>query len=317
MHLLSLQILFDVMKHLKGNDHFKLIQYLKNMEEKMKILSSTKKAITFLFTGIMAATVVSLPMAVNAANPISMTVTSAKGAAGTDVVVSVNVTADSKLSAATFLLKYDNTKLTVKSSVAGKASEGGLASINPKFDVTGNISTINCSFIHSTGITASGSIMDVTFTIKSGWNGSTPLTLTISDFVDSSYKALTYSIKNGSVTVTEATSVKTTTAASTTKDSGTAKTTLPEKTTEAANTTNTSATVVNATTTAVEDTETEMTVDTDVSTSLSNDESTVKEDNKAENDQNSSMNKAIIIIIAVSAFAIIAAFAAFIIRKKK
>lgn len=150
---------------------------------------------------LIALTAVSAPVSANAAGTVSLTVTSITAIAGEDIVISINISENSRLAAATFLLKYDTTKLTYKSSAAGSAAADGFSSINPNFAVNGNFKTINDSFISSDEVAAAGSMLNVTFTVNTGWTGSTPLTLTTSDFANGHYIEIPKTITNGSVTV--------------------------------------------------------------------------------------------------------------------
>ncbi len=273
----------------------------------MKTFKGTKKAITLFLSGILAVGMVSIPMVANAAGTVSLIVSNKSGNVGTDVVISVDVSANSGLAAADLFLKYDNTKLSVKSSKAGAAANGGFASINQDFAVSDNISTIKCSFIHATGITAAGSIMDVTFTIKSALSGSTPLTLTNGDFVDAQFKTLTNSIKNGSVTFSAATPTTTTIAS--------VSTSTVDSTTNTSGTTNTSET----TNTSVEGTtEPNTTINiTDTSSSVTNEESTVNTTEITKKDTSTSSNSMMKIILVAAAVIVVVAVAAFVIKKKK
>ena len=128
----------------------------------------TKRLTSFFLALILLLCAAAVPVSVKAADTVSLTVSSATAAPGTDVVMSINISANSGLAAATFLLKYDTSKLTYKSNAAGSAASGGLSSVNPNYAVDGNYKTINDSFIKSPAVTAGGSMLDVTFTVKTG-----------------------------------------------------------------------------------------------------------------------------------------------------
>ncbi len=166
-----------------------------------------KRAASCFFAMMMIITIVSMPLSVFAGSAdVSLSVSNETGTAGTDVVVSLNISADSHLAAAGFFLQYDNTKLTYKSDAAGSAADSNgpgtsMTDINPAFSTTGNLTTINDSYIAEPDITAGGAMMEVTFTIISGWTGATPLTLTVGDLYDASWNELAYTVTNGSVTV--------------------------------------------------------------------------------------------------------------------
>ncbi len=133
--------------------------------------------------------------------PVVLSVSNATGAANSDVVVSINMPANSGLAAASFYLSYDTNKLTYKSSAEGVAAAYGLTSVNPDYSVNGNIKTIYSAYIDDTGDVAAGSMLDITFTIKNGWTGSTPVNLAVGDFIDMYYTNVPYTVSNGSVSV--------------------------------------------------------------------------------------------------------------------
>ena len=163
-----------------------------------------KKTIANRFTALLAAFLiavcaVSTPAA--AAATAALSVNSVTAAAGEDVVISINITGNSGLAAATFLLKYDHTKLTYKSWSAGPAAAGGLSSVNPAYAVDGDFSTINDSFVTTEDLVAAGSLLNVTFTVKPGWSGTSPVTLTTSTFAGGDYNEIEKTVTNGGVTM--------------------------------------------------------------------------------------------------------------------
>lgn len=151
----------------------------------------------FLAVILLVLTVAS-PIITFAYDPIVFTVTSASGTAGTDVAVSLNISGNSGLAAVDFILTYDSTKLTFKSADLGSAASG--PNMNSAINGT-KPPLIRHSFIAMNGLTAAGSMMDVIFTIKEGWTGSTPLTLTHGPLHDKDANLLSSTIVNGSVTL--------------------------------------------------------------------------------------------------------------------
>ncbi len=224
----------------------------------MKTKIFSKKAASLLAFILTAAIIIPLPIFANAAASVALTVTSATAAAGADVVISVNIPENSGVVCGDLLLKFNNTKLTVKSAVKGVAAQG-LCSINPNYIPDGSgISTIKEAFATLDPITLGGSMMDITFTVLPGWTGSTTLALTADGFyitVDNIDIPITANVINGSITVpssgTTETTRQTTTQQTTTQPAGTTK---PGETTAQAGTTKpgdtTAATVPAATTAA-------------------------------------------------------------------
>jgi len=160
-----------------------------------------KRAFALAAAIILPASIVSMPIYSKASANVSVTVSNITASAGSDVSISIDISSNSQLAAADLSLKYDNTKLTLKRSSAGIATVGGTISINNIFKVEGNFTTIKASFMCEDGITASGAMVIITFTVKTGWTGSTPLELTIGDFVDNEFNNIPYSITNGSINV--------------------------------------------------------------------------------------------------------------------
>mgnify|MGYP001294782357 CR=1 FL=1 len=216
----------------------------------MKSNTVIKKALHFFLAAVLAASVLSLPLSANAAS-VSLSVSSKTADSGDDVVISINISGNSGLAAATFLLKYDHTKLAYKSNSPGSAAAGGMSSVNPEFNTEGDFTTINDSFISLSEISAEGSMLNVTFTVKSGWSGTTPLTLTTTTFAGGDYKEIAKTISNGSVKVSGSSTATTTEPAATTKPATTnpVTTTKPASTTSPVTTTKPALTTSLATTT--------------------------------------------------------------------
>jgi hypothetical protein len=166
----------------------------------MKINKTRIRFASFIMAFVLIVCAAAAPIHVKAASPVSLTVSSLTATAGADVVVSINISANSGLAAATLLLKYDTTKLTYKSRAFGPAS-GQINVFNENYANAGNIRTLNLTLIHAEGITVGGSMLNITFTVRTGWTGSTPLTLTAEEFVNLGYNEIPKTISNGSVSV--------------------------------------------------------------------------------------------------------------------
>lgn len=165
----------------------------------MKIL--IRKIASILMVACIMVGLLSIPITVIAAVPVQLTLTSAKGLAGEDIIVSLNISADSKLSAADFTIAYDEEKLLLKEAKEGSATAGGYSSINPNAPEKDGLKTIKQAFISDGGVSVAGSMLDLTFTVAPGWTGSTPLVLTVGDFFDGAYGEIAYKIENGTVTI--------------------------------------------------------------------------------------------------------------------
>ena len=167
----------------------------------MNLKTSSMNTTAFVLAFLMAGCISSFQLPANAAGPVLLTVGSTNGKVGMDVVVAVSISADSGLAATSLLLMYDHAKLTWKSSVAGPAAAAGSSEIYEMYEVSGDFTTINDTFICSDGITASGEMIIITFTINPGWTGATPVVLTVMDFFDAELNEISYSISNGTVTL--------------------------------------------------------------------------------------------------------------------
>ena len=84
----------------------------------------------------------------------------------------------------------------------------GMSVVNPIYKVEGNYTTIIESVIHATGLTAGGTMLTVTFTVKPGWTGYSPVTLTCDEFINANsdpitniYETIPHTITNGGITV--------------------------------------------------------------------------------------------------------------------
>ena len=132
---------------------------------------------------------------------VQLTVSSVTAVEGEDIVISVSISGNSGLAAAELMLKYDNTKLTYKSSAAGTAAQESdcYSAINESYKTEGNFTTVMDSFMSAYGITAAGEMFSITFIIKQGWVGSIPLNLTVRDFCDINSNTIPHTIIDGSV----------------------------------------------------------------------------------------------------------------------
>ncbi|NLX94419.1 MAG: hypothetical protein GXZ02_11365 [Clostridiales bacterium] len=162
----------------------------------MKTQRTMKRATGLLLTVVMVVITMVAAITANAADPIQFTVTSPSGAEGSNVVVSVMISENSGLAAADLVLNYDSTKLTFVSAVKGAASLDGLSAINGAL-----FERVKDAFAATYGITAGGSMLDVTFNINSGWTGSTPVTLTHGKLYNSNFDRLYSEITNGAVSI--------------------------------------------------------------------------------------------------------------------
>lgn len=169
----------------------------------MKMTKSIKKTFTLFLTFIIFGGFISAGLLSNAASPVQLTVTGATGQAGDEVTISLNITADSGLAAADLLLTYDTDKLIYKSKSFGPAKGESDSAFSENYANSGNIRTIYYGPVHNEGITAGGSLLSITFTIKTGWTGSTPITLIVRDdaFLDKEFNVIPYNVTNGSISI--------------------------------------------------------------------------------------------------------------------
>ena len=207
----------------------------------MKMTKSIKKTFTLFLTFIIFGGFISAGLLSNAASPVQLTVTDATGQAGDEVTISLNITADSGLAAADLLLTYDTDKLIYKSKSFGPAKGESDSAFSENYANSGNIRTIYYGPVHNEGITAGGSLLSITFTIKTGWTGSTPITLIVRDdaFLDKEFNVIPYNVTNGSISigVASATTLPASTVPAATEPSLAAATTVSSDATGTGNTT--------------------------------------------------------------------------------
>ncbi len=173
----------------------------------MNPLIGIKKIASCFLAIVMFASIIPFSSTVYATDPLQVTVSNATGAAGDIVTVSISIPADSSLASAGMLLKYDNTKLTCSSATKGPIAEGMLFS-NLTFAVDGNNTTIKAGYAFfdedadaDTCITQAGVLMNVKFTVKSGWFGTTNLSLTFESFKNANAGNISHVILQGGVSV--------------------------------------------------------------------------------------------------------------------
>ena len=158
----------------------------------------TKKLFALLLTILMVVSI-TVPLIVNAIGDTIFTVSEAQGEIGDNVSVSVSISADSGMAAATIVLNYDNTVLDLVSAVKGAGLTDGIADVMSD-EVQG---TITLTYINMDGFNGSGSIIDATFNILGTATGIIPLTLEVPEFLDVNSNTLGFNITQGSVEVIE------------------------------------------------------------------------------------------------------------------
>lgn len=162
-----------------------------------------KNAASILMTIFILTNLMLWPFSVYATDPLSLTVSDVTGDPGTDITVSINISADSGLGGATFLFTYDNTKLAYKSMNTGAVFKG-LNMPNETYKTEGDFSTIKDVLVYWSNIPGAllmdaGSLLDITFTILPGWSGSTQLVLSAETYGDEI--SIPCVVQNGSVNV--------------------------------------------------------------------------------------------------------------------
>ncbi len=156
------------------------------------------------FNIIFLITILIFTMIINAnaslASGTTLTVTNQSGDIGTNVTVSVNISALSGVAAADLKLSWPTDKLEYVNSVIGPVF-GSAASIGSSNALTGGNVTI--SFASTTALSSAGSVLDVTLKILPGTTNSIPLTLAVTgDFIDYDGNDVAYTIIQGNITVT-------------------------------------------------------------------------------------------------------------------
>lgn len=168
----------------------------------MKNSGNISKAFALVFAVTLFVGIISLPMHSNAAPAVQLTVSDVSGKAGDEVTVSITISPDSELGAADLLLKYDASKLKYEKYQLGPAVIGGIPIVNPNYKAEGDFMTMICTYINANGVRAGGSMLDLTFTIRDGWSGQTPLTLTVKGFAHfDDYSEIPYTVENGKISI--------------------------------------------------------------------------------------------------------------------
>lgn len=126
-----------------------------------------------------------------------LTVGNVHGLPDTNVNVSVNISANSGLAIGAYILHYDNTKLELISATSGSA----LATLSTSEYSNVVNGTFKVAFAGDTGTNLSGSVIDVTFKIKSAVSGTIPLTLEVEEMLNENCDNITYGISQGAVNV--------------------------------------------------------------------------------------------------------------------
>lgn len=147
----------------------------------------------------------------------NVTVTSSSGAPGGDVTVEINATSDVPIAAFEVTLAFDPAVLQIKplsqsGVVVGSDADSLPIAALTEDDITTANSSGSISFsmidLSGTNTVAAGNdlnMVDVRFTIsETAPEGSVTLTLSNSDVRDASSAAITHTLVNGAVTVTEA-----------------------------------------------------------------------------------------------------------------
>ena len=161
-----------------------------------------KKVLSILMALLIITTLsMEKPIAVGAQTPTSLTVTSVKGVKGGNANISVNISANSGVAAGTFVLKYDSAKFEVTSADKGSAISMGTSDVY----VDSKNGKVTLAYINIDGFKDSGEILDVKFKAKNATYGVYPITLSVTEFFDKNYKAISNRVVNGKITVIPAT----------------------------------------------------------------------------------------------------------------
>ena len=150
--------------------------------------------------------------------PISLWLTSAAAPVNQDLKVSLNIAGNSNLSAATFEISYDASRLEVFGAIKGAILTTGVADVV----VDNTKGTVKFVYINMDGFNGAGSILDVTFRIKDAASGVIPLNLFVTEFLDNNYDEIAKTVSDGSITVLVPTATPTASPAATTAATATA-----------------------------------------------------------------------------------------------
>lgn len=152
--------------------------------------------LSFFLVSLYVFSAFALNFRANAAGSVSYTVSSASGAAGDIVAVTVSISPNSEVGAMTFDLSYDKSKLSVVEAKEVKGT-GGSVAVNKD-----HANGIRFVLVHATGLSYGGTLLTVEFKILAGWSGNTDLKLKVSENAHfETYKEIPYTVKNGKVSV--------------------------------------------------------------------------------------------------------------------
>jgi len=127
---------------------------------------------------------------------VFFTVGSVTGYRGENITADIDISANSNIAAATFVLNFDSTKLEFVSASAGSALDIGMTDINPSG------SKITMAYINTQGLKQSGTILEVQFKIKSDLTDQiSPLTFSVPESIDLSEHNLPTAIAPGAITI--------------------------------------------------------------------------------------------------------------------
>ena len=129
--------------------------------------------------------------------PVYIVLSDETGEMGDEVTVDITVDEDSGISAATFEVYFDSSKLEYVGGAKGDLTAAALFSANESGD-----GEIRVAFATGESIAAQGILASLTFKIIGKWTGSTPVELEVEDLYDSHLDALESEVEAGSVTCT-------------------------------------------------------------------------------------------------------------------
>lgn len=129
-------------------------------------------------------------------NPVNLTAGTAIGAAGKNVILTVDISENSTISASQLVVGFDNEKLEYVGTKPGTIAQDGMIDSNP----VGNQVTVG--YINTTPLTEQGTFFELEFKIKDGVSDQNlPITLTSKELADENGFDLIPVIKNGEIQV--------------------------------------------------------------------------------------------------------------------
>ena len=145
-----------------------------------------------------ASTALNVTTNVTVSGHVQFTVSNVTGKAGDTVTVSINISANSKMSAGTFEISFDPALLEYVSAAKGTALTVGMEHID--YDAANSIITM--AYINSGELDTSGSIIDIQFKIKAGIpNQVINMDMSVLELIDSNYYCLLFTITQGTINV--------------------------------------------------------------------------------------------------------------------